>query len=291
LVLLDAAHEAQWDRLPPQARQGVIASVAALKRRAEQARKGELRPQDVAPAGVFRTHLPAFREAYVTAMLDHETLEAIAGETEASFESARQVPSGRRLGDLPLIVLTARNSFEAFRGSGIPIPEANAVWLELQKDLAGLSTASRHIYSEGHHRLHESDPDAIVSAIQLAVEAVRVRPAPPAGLGVPRNALPPTSTPVVDGLLQEMERAYAAMDIEGFLSVFTDDVIQPMERRHRGRAVIGDWVVAEIEWAGTIRVRRSARPVAITRTGTRDSVCFSSTARSSNRFCMAIMPR
>jgi hypothetical protein len=26
-----------------------------------------------------------------------------------------------------------------------------------------------------------------------------------------------------------------------------------MERRHRGRAVIGDWIVTEVEWAGTVR--------------------------------------
>jgi hypothetical protein len=26
-----------------------------------------------------------------------------------------------------------------------------------------------------------------------------------------------------------------------------------MERQHRGRAIVGDWVIAEIEWSGLVR--------------------------------------
>lgn len=72
LVLVDAAHEAQWDRLPPQARHGVIASVAGLKRRAEQARKGELGPPDVAPAGVSARQHGVSSEAYAEKRASHD---------------------------------------------------------------------------------------------------------------------------------------------------------------------------------------------------------------------------
>ncbi|MEX2152702.1 MAG: alpha/beta fold hydrolase [Gemmatimonadaceae bacterium] len=290
IVLIDAAHEEQWDRLPVQARQLAAASAAGLRRRAEQARAGKLSASEITPPGVIQRHSPQHREAYTMAMLDAATYDAIAAETEASFESARQVPTRRSLGDLPLVVVTARNSFDAFRGSGIPIPEANAVWMELQKELVGLSRASRQVYTEGHHRVHETDPDSIVTAINLAIAAIRAgRSAPPAGLAVP-GSLPLTSTPLVDSLLASIERTYNAMDVDGFLGHFSDDVVQldvnrrvqvkgkreweqvrrainaahrTMERRHRGRAEIGDWVIVEVEWAGVVRGEAVGTPEAI----------------------------
>jgi len=182
MVLLDAAHEQQWERLPPEARELTKASVAGLRKRGEQARNGQLRAEDITPAGVFVTHLPELRDAFVAAMLTGQPYEAQASETEASFESARQVPARHRLGNLPLVVLTARRSFDAFKGSGIPVEESNTVWLALQKELASLSNDSHHLFSDGHHRLHETDPDAIVSAIQLAIKTVKIRPQPPRAL-------------------------------------------------------------------------------------------------------------
>jgi len=200
IVLLDAAHEQQWDRLPPQARELTRASVAGLRKRAEQARQGQLRTDDITPAGVFVTRSPQLRDSYVAAMLTGKPYEAQAAETEASFESARQVPARHRLGNLPLVVLTARRSFDAFKGSGIPVEESNAAWLALQKELASLSDNSRHLFTDGHHRLHETDPDAIVSAIQHAINAVKIRPAargsrPPRGTPRRRRGRSPRSAP------------------------------------------------------------------------------------------------
>jgi pimeloyl-ACP methyl ester carboxylesterase len=175
IVLLDAAHEQQWDRLPPQARELTKASVAGLRKRAERARNGQLRAEDITPAGVFVTRSPELRDIYVASMLTAKAYETLAAETEASFESARQVPARHRLGNLPLIVLTARRSFDAFKGLGIPVEESNAAWLALQKELASLSDNSRHLFSDGHHRLHETDAAAVVSAIQLGISAVQAR--------------------------------------------------------------------------------------------------------------------
>ena len=190
------------------------------------------------------------------------------------------MPAGRHLGDLPLVVLTAHRSFDAFAGSGIPIDEANAIWLTLQQELAALSTNSQHLFSTGHHRLNETDPDAVVRAIQLAITAVKSRSGGPNALGLPPHSLPLQSTREADALLHELEEAYGAMDTERFVRLFTDDFSQldvnrrmhvkgrqawidqtrqinaahlSMERRHRSRAVIGDWIIAEIEWAGTVR--------------------------------------
>jgi pimeloyl-ACP methyl ester carboxylesterase len=121
IVLLDAAHEQQWERLPPQAKALAQASVAGLRKRAEQARAGQLRAEEITPPAVLVTHSPELLDAHVAAMLTGKPYETLAAETEASFESARQVPARHRLGNLPLVVLTARRSFDAFRGSGIPV--------------------------------------------------------------------------------------------------------------------------------------------------------------------------
>lgn len=185
IVLLDAAHEQQWERLPPQAKALTQASVAGLQKRGEQARAGQLRAEEITPPGVLVTHSPELRDAYVAAMLTGKPYETLAAETEASFESAGQVPARHRLGSLPLVVLTARRSFDAFKGSGIPVEESNTLWLAFQNELASLSDNSHHLFSDGHHRLNETDPDAVVSAIQLAIKAVQIQPEPPAGLGLP----------------------------------------------------------------------------------------------------------
>jgi pimeloyl-ACP methyl ester carboxylesterase len=280
LVLLDAAHEEQWERLPPRATDLVRMSAAGMRKRAQQAHAGALQARDVTPPAVLVKHAPELSETYVATMLTATPYETLAAETEDAFESARQVPAGRRVGDLPLVVLTARNSFDAFEGTGIPIEDANAVWQTLQQELAGLSNDSQHLFSDGHHRLNETDPDAVVRAIERAIAAVKRRSGPPPGLGLAAHALPLRSTPEADALLRQLEEAYDAMDAEGFVRLFADDFSQldvprrvhvkgreawieqtrringahrSMERRHRGRAVVGDWIVAEIEWAGTVR--------------------------------------
>jgi pimeloyl-ACP methyl ester carboxylesterase/ketosteroid isomerase-like protein len=281
LVFLDSAHEAQWQRLPPQALQLLTAAVPRLRARAQQARQGKLAAEDITPAGVFTTHASSLLPLYVAAMRTPKPYEGLADESEAAVDSAAQVPAGQSLGDLPVVVLTARNSFAAFAGSPIPQDEADRVWMDLQRELASLSRDTVHLFSEqGHHRLHETDPEAVIAAIGRGVELVRTRPQPPSALGAPPHALPLTSTAVVDRLLRQLEEAYRRMDVDRFVALFTDDVAQldvnrrvhvkgraawedwtrqinaahrRMERQHRGRAIVGDWVIAEIEWSGLVR--------------------------------------
>jgi hypothetical protein len=156
-------------------------SAAAMAARAAQARAGAIQPKDVTPPGVIVKHAPELRDANVASMLTPEAYETLAAETLGGLESARQVPR-RPLGDLPLVVLTARRSFEAFAGSGIPIEESNAIWLTLQNELASLSKSTQHVFSDGDHRLNESDPAAVIRAIELAIAAVKGRSGVPPAL-------------------------------------------------------------------------------------------------------------
>jgi pimeloyl-ACP methyl ester carboxylesterase len=77
------------------------------------------------------------------------------------------------LGDFPLVVLTAGNK----QRPDFP-PEMHArleaEWLELQKDLAALSSAGRHVVAqESGHYIQKDQPDLVVDAIRQIVEAVR----------------------------------------------------------------------------------------------------------------------
>lgn len=286
LVLVDAAHEDQWERLPPEWAAGMPAQVAWLRERATRAERGEVREADVR-AGAFTKHAPEWSDAHVAAQLTPKPYLGVAHENEGAFQSARDVPRGS-LGALPLVVLTARRSFETFAGAGLDIEPANRVWLELQRDLSGLSTNSIQLFSDADHALHGSDPDAIVNAVRRGIAMVRTASAPPAALGVPARLLPLVSTPDVDDLLLRLEETYRSMDAERLVALFTDDVVQldvprrvhvkgreawlawtrdrvnrahrRMSRVHRGRAVAESWVAAEVEWAGTVKGEFAGAP-------------------------------
>ncbi len=280
LVLVDGAHQAQWQRLPAEWAAGVPALVAWLRERANAADSGTLKSADVEP-GAFTNHAPEWRDAHVAALLTAKPYLGEAFENEAAFESAREVPTGN-LDALPLVVLTARRSFAAFAASGLDVEQANRVWLELQRELTGLSTNAVQLFSERDHALHVSDPTAIVGAVQRGIDMVRARPAGPAALGLTQRLLPTTSTRDVDQLLIRLEDAYRAMDADAFAALFTDDMSQldvgrrvhikgranwlvwtrdinaahtRMERRHRGRVLNADWVIAEVEWSGSVRAQ------------------------------------
>jgi pimeloyl-ACP methyl ester carboxylesterase len=279
LVLVDAAHEQQWERFAPEWAAGLKAQVPMLRGLAEMARAGKV-PESVVKAGRSMTHSPEWRQAYMAALRTPKPYLGRAAENEGAFESARQVPK-ESLGALPLVVLTARRSFDAFAGSGLDIEPANRVWLQMQRELAGLSSNAIQLFSERDHALYDSDPEAVVGAVRKGIAMVSEAGSPSRVLGRGREALSPTSTAAVDGLLTQLEAAYESMDAGRFVELFTDDVVQldvprrvhvkgrdrwlawtrdqinaahlRMSRRHYGRAVVGQWVMAEVEWSGLVK--------------------------------------
>jgi steroid delta-isomerase-like uncharacterized protein len=282
IVLAESAHEEQWERLPGEARMLVQAAAELDRKAAEAARRNAL-PAESLPAWEGP---PELRAAYETQMRSPVTYETRAAEMEAGLESATQVAGKGDLGDLPLAVVSARNSFAAFEGTGIPIDAANAAWMTMQEELLGLSTASRWFVSEiGDHRIQRTDPDLLVEAIRHVLREARDLARMSVGVSLPMpsmeelRVLPPTSDPAVDGFLAELEDAYRSMDVERFASLFAEDFEQidvnrrvhvrgrdewvrqtervngthrEMARIHHGRARVGDWVVVEIEWSGTV---------------------------------------
>jgi pimeloyl-ACP methyl ester carboxylesterase len=110
----------------------------------------------------FRLNLSAFME---TPALNTENLNLAA--------SAEQVRAAGSLGDLPLAVVTANQS------NAPDLPEEvaaalHAVWLELQDELASLSSNSRHTFAtEGGHFVQLDQPEVVIEAIVYVLEAAR----------------------------------------------------------------------------------------------------------------------
>lgn len=89
--------------------------------------------------------------------------------------SVAQIAKANDLGNVPLVVITAGND----RDPALPAPIARhleRVWLRLQRELTGLSTASLHaVATQSTHMIQWDQPDVVVAAIRGLVDAHRTR--------------------------------------------------------------------------------------------------------------------
>lgn len=166
LALIESAHEAQWTRLPAGVKQFRDETVQQLAVVTWLARLGILRLQaDRLP------QLPAMpaelRPLYIAGLVRADYYDTFAEEVRLVDESAIQVAATGDVGDLPLVVVTARRSFHAYADTPMPIAESDQVWLALQEELATLSTRSVHHISESAtHNITFDDPALVIRAIQ-----------------------------------------------------------------------------------------------------------------------------
>lgn len=174
LVLVDAAHPQQWEKLPP-AVSGLVKSAPSMLRQMAAMADAQGLNRAMIDAQVPQTFPADVREELVDAGLSAHSYSGAAAEFEAALTSGAQVPRDD-LGDLPLVVLTARNSAFAYAGPGIPAEEANRAWLELQEELATLSTRTERMFSDGTHALHETHPNDIARAVRRAILMVNTTP-------------------------------------------------------------------------------------------------------------------
>jgi hypothetical protein len=115
----------------------------------------------VRPLGLI-PHLPAgVEKAYLSRMVRPSYLQAYMGdESQGMPESGRQAGAVKTFGDLPLIVLTARQN-------NLP------GWQEWQTELLQLSSNSQQLFAESGHNIEIEQPEAAITAIVKMVEWVR----------------------------------------------------------------------------------------------------------------------
>ncbi len=115
----------------------------------------------VRPLGLVPHLPPEVEKAYVSRMVRPSNLQAYLGdESQGMPESGRQAEAVKTFGDIPLIVLTARQN---------PIPG----WQEWQAELLQLSSNSQQLFAESGHNIEIEQPGAAVAAIVKMVERVR----------------------------------------------------------------------------------------------------------------------
>jgi pimeloyl-ACP methyl ester carboxylesterase len=175
MVLVDASHEDQSDRMPP-------AFQAYMKKANEQLQRQKLLAPLLIRFGVARfsqrnqPEAPGvskeFGEEMLYLQLQPKFIDATVSEMGSFSESANEVRAAGKLGDKPLVVLTA--------GKDVPpsqLPEVlskkdfddfRQIWVnELQVKEAQLSTRGRRIMvPDSDHMIPFERPDAIVSAIR-----------------------------------------------------------------------------------------------------------------------------
>jgi pimeloyl-ACP methyl ester carboxylesterase len=175
LVLVESAHESQWRELPIEVKQFKDAGLHQLYAAKLLARLGLLHLLNVPNPQVDRVP-SALQPAYRATLAHSRVYDAFYSEMQSVDESGAQVAATKSIGDLPLVVVSAGQSFDAFRAltKSIPFDEANKTWLELQGKLARLSSNSTQLIdSRATHDINFDNPDIIIKGVRIALSKVR----------------------------------------------------------------------------------------------------------------------
>ncbi|NIV92434.1 alpha/beta fold hydrolase [candidate division KSB1 bacterium] len=172
IVLVESAHERQWQVLPPAVNMLVEKALSDLKGASKLSRTGQMKLEEIEPSSSLPDGLQA---AYKATIIQPKYHQAFYGEMAVLDLTSRQVAATKPLGNMPLAVVTAENSFGQFAGiPNFPIEECNQKWMELQSELTNLSSNSKLFLSkEATHKIQIDDPKIIIEAVSYVISSVR----------------------------------------------------------------------------------------------------------------------
>jgi pimeloyl-ACP methyl ester carboxylesterase len=122
---------------------------------------------------------PADENAAVAALrLELRPLAITDNPERLDFGQSRaEARAAASLGQTPLVVVTAGRNFGGGAFPATTGRDLDAAWLEMQRQLAMLSTNSVHVVAEGSGHFVQLDgegrPDIVVAAVRAALEAAR----------------------------------------------------------------------------------------------------------------------
>ena len=183
MVLVDASHEEQNLRFPEAYRQAGDESRQQLVSGSRLAKLlNSIGPLALSPENYSSQSLPplpqATLEPYKAIILfDTTYFETVAEEYASAEESAAQVRAAQitTLGDIPLVVLTRGLSTDPdlLGLSDEEAQQGEAVWDELQAELAALSSNGKQVIAEeSGHQVQLDQPELVIDAIRQVIEAV-----------------------------------------------------------------------------------------------------------------------
>lgn len=168
MVFVDVSHHSQWQRfgLPT----NFSEQAAKFRECAWQGRFGWQRLFGKAPP--LTQYAEEYREAVYATMLRPRRCETIADEVEAYAANIRLLTEARDLGNIPIVVMTATdkaNQYDAEEKA-----RRVGIWLDMQKDIASMSTDSRHVVTDkSSHYIHVSEPELVIAEIEALLDRVR----------------------------------------------------------------------------------------------------------------------
>jgi pimeloyl-ACP methyl ester carboxylesterase len=174
MVMVDSAHEDQLQRLGAEgspALEKVLPLIPALVKSGLPALAAPLLPVPGKNA-LDQNSVRAYQGLLVTEDRFSETLAAEMAEVWDNMARVRAAQI-RSFGDVPIIVL-AHSGLAVIPGVNLS-PEANQIWLELQAELADLSSNGKLVITEeSGHDIHLEQPDLVIGAILDVVQQARL---------------------------------------------------------------------------------------------------------------------
>lgn len=171
MILLDAAHPKQFDRLPKAFQELQNQQAKSLDKVIKLAQKDYLKYSKgkIPTFGVPDTLL----NDYYVVTTKPEYYYSMKMEVLEFENSLKQVDNLKDLGSLPLLVIGSNNSMEDIilpgKVKNYPFDEHNKVWLELQKELSQLSSNSTFVESNQNHYLNLTDNELVVEQIIIFI--------------------------------------------------------------------------------------------------------------------------
>ncbi len=172
MVLVDAAHEEMFERLPPE----VVGQLQEFGRLLRTLRYGLYFgiPRWQGICGQPLIGLEHLKELQTFNQCRASMVLTLEQELAAVHADARQAAAAARFGDLPLLVVSRDYSQPDADLPPEIAEKARAAGDAMQEELAGLSTRGRRIAVAGSgHYVQLDRPQAVIQAIQEVVEAVR----------------------------------------------------------------------------------------------------------------------
>ena len=169
MILLDAAHPDQFNRLPAAFHDLLQQQKSALDKTIELAKKDYLK--------YGKSKIPTFGmpdsllSDYYLVTTQPEYYYSMKMEVLEFENNLKQVARISNLGELPLLIIASRNSMEEAilpgKSNDYPFEEHNQIWLELQKELSKLSTQTTYVESSQNHYLNITDSQLVIEQITL----------------------------------------------------------------------------------------------------------------------------
>jgi pimeloyl-ACP methyl ester carboxylesterase len=174
MVLVDSATEQQLARFPEPIRNAGNGQQLPLRLMHLAANIGilALNPAILPPPA----QLPADTAATVQALVAASGKMIGAFQAELAAVNADTTPPTTSLGDIPLVVLRHGRNDLPVQGAVTAdvVQEYEAIWAEMQDELAALSPHGRVVVAEGSgHDIHLERPDLVIDAITEVVQIAR----------------------------------------------------------------------------------------------------------------------